>query len=119
MQIRDIVAAKLGASVAEEEYPDATDADSAAKVLVRRNPARLALIVINLSANTVVIAPDRDVSTTRGIQISANGGSVTLNVNDDFTLPSLEWWVVASVDNSAIYVLALNIQPEQPGAVQR
>lgn len=115
--IHDLIGDQLGVRVSPREFPDALDADSTVKVLVRRNPARVALVVINLSANTVVIAPDTDVSLTRGIQVPANGGSVTLNLRDDLLLPALEWSVIASADNSAIYVLALEIEPENTYAV--
>lgn len=110
----DLVGEMFGVRVSEREFPDATDADTAVKVLARRNPRRVALTVINLSANTVVIAPFAGVSTTRGIQIPPNGGNFVVNVRDDFLLPSREWSVVASADNSAIYVLETIIEQQGP-----
>lgn len=102
--VHDLIAERFGVSVETREFPDALDADTTSKVLARRNARRVGLIVINLSANTVVVAPFPGVTTTRGIQVAASGGSLILSALEDFDLPAREWHVVASVDNSSIYV---------------
>lgn len=112
----DLVSETLGVRVSEREYPDALDADIAVKVAARRNPRRVALTIVNLSANVVVVAPFAGVTTTRGIRLDANGGNLAVNVRDDMLLPSREWSICADVDNSAIYVLETLIEATGPEA---
>lgn len=101
----DLVSDYFGVRVEDREFPDALDADIAVKVLAKRSPRRVALLVVNLSANVVVIAPFPGVTTTRGIRLDSNGGNASFNVRDDFLLPTREWSVCADVDNSELYVL--------------
>lgn len=112
----DLLRERFGVNVRAVEFPAASDADIAAQVIARRDGGRVALVIINLSANTVVVAPFAGVTTTRGIQIPANGGFLSMNVQDDYLLPTMEWSAVASADNSAIYVLAIEIEPAAPEA---
>ena len=99
----DLVRERYGVDTADTENPEAIDADTAEKVVFRYNPNRVALFVINLSANNVYIARTQSVSSSSGIFLTPNGGSITMNVRDDFLLPTLEWWIEASSNNSAIY----------------
>lgn len=69
------------------------------------NPRRLALTIVNLSTNAMYVSLTSDVASTRGIRLSAGGGSVTLTWNEDFQTVGWEWWAVAAGVSSAIYVL--------------
>lgn len=86
-------------------------------VVVKGNPDRVGLIIINLGANDVFIALNNTVSTTNGIKLPNSGGNVTMTLRDDFTLPSREWDGIASGGTSAVYVLEeiqdVNLPPEQ------
>lgn len=113
----DLVSDMYGVRVEDREFPDALDADIAVKVLARRSPRRVALLVVNMSANVVVIAPFPGVTTTRGIRLDANGGSFSCNTKEDMLLPTREWNVCADVDNSAIYVVETVILDTEVDAV--
>lgn len=69
------------------------------------NPNRLGLIIFNLSANDVYIAPDSDVAATKGIKLQPNGGGTSFVWSEDFELCSFEWYAIASAAASTIYVL--------------
>lgn len=63
---------------------------------------RSVLIFINTSANTIYLLPDYAVSTTRGIVLNASGGFLSMNMAQDFVMPTLPWYAVASVAASTL-----------------
>lgn len=73
--------------------------------VVQANPDRVGLVVINGGAADVLIWVDNSVSTTKGIRLTANGGSVTMTVHDDFTLPAQEWDGISSGAGNVLSVL--------------
>lgn len=111
-RIHDLIGERYGVRVAHREYPGATTAEVASGVIARRNPSRIALYIMNLSAATVWAAPRPSVSSAAGIPIPA-GGTLSTNFIDDFIVPSLEWSIIAGVGASAIYVLSVEIEPEE------
>lgn len=113
--INDLINEHFGVECEAIEEASTLDADIAVKALVGRNARRVALLIINLSANNVTVAPFKDVSLTRGIRIASGGGSVAMNWRDDLLLPAMEWSAVADVDNSGIYVLGMYISAGRPG----
>lgn len=88
-----------------------------ATIVVKNNPDRVGLIIVNLGANDVYIALNNGVSSTNGIKLPASGGNVTMTVRDDFTLPAREWDGIGNGGASLVYVLEeiqdINLQPEQ------
>ena len=76
--------------------------------LVIASPRRLSLIVQNLhSSNSLYILPsDEAVSSTRGLRIAA-GGFRSFTLREDFILPSLSWWAIASGASTSVFVLAV------------
>lgn len=79
----------------------------AAAELVGPDPERVALTVVNLSANTVYLSPLTDVAATAGIRLNANGGSMTINADDDGTLLSGPWHAIASGANSQVFYISV------------
>lgn len=93
--------------------------DTAATRIVGSNPDRVMLLFVNLGSTPVNIAPANDPSTSKGITLSQNGGSIVTIVRDDGTLPSREWYGIATSAASNVYVVelarfALNAAP-RPG----
>lgn len=75
----------------------------AATRIVPQNADRLGLVITNLSANNVFIAFDNQVSSTHGIFLAPNGGSISMNYKDDFELVGFEVFGLASAAGSNIY----------------
>lgn len=71
--------------------------------IVDNDPDAVALVIINLGANTVYLRPANNPSSTAGIQINASGGNMSVNVRDDLTLPSRQWYGVADTAASDVY----------------
>jgi len=76
--------------------------------VVGSNPDRLGLLILNLSNNTVFVGIENNVSTTNGIRLGANGGSVAFNVTDDGMIQTRALYGIATGAGSQIYVLSLS-----------
>lgn len=89
-----------------EEETSAT-VGTGVSTVIEGDADRLGLLLLNLSANTVYVSINNDVSSTNGIRLGANGGSVALNVTDDGMTQTRTWYGLATGAGSAVYVLEL------------
>jgi len=72
------------------------------------DPNRLSFVFVNLSANPMYIAPQRNLThtpATVGIYIAPTGGSIILQWDRDFELVSEEWWAISTIAASPCYIL--------------
>lgn len=76
--------------------------------IVGNNPDRVMLLLVNLGGTPVNVVPDNDPSSSKGITISQNGGSMVSIVRDDGTLPTREWYGIATSAAANVYVLELS-----------
>ena len=77
--------------------------------LVENNPGRTNLTIINLSSNSVYVKPQGTPSSSSGILLTASGGALTMNYNDDLILPSLELRAIASGSSSNVFVIEATV----------
>ena len=82
--------------------------------LLNGNGDRVGLIIVNAGANPVWLSFTADVSTTNGIQLAPSGGNISMNVRDDFTLPTRDWWGIATGGTSQIFIIEL-VRIDQSG----
>jgi len=75
--------------------------------IVENNADRVVLVVFNLGVNDVYMSITADVSATNGIKLVANGGFIIIELRDDFTLQTRQWWGLGNGGTSACYVLEL------------
>ena len=71
--------------------------------LFGNDPERGLILLVNLSVNTIYIGYDPQVSSSRGITLGANGGSYSVNIRDDFHLPSMAHYAIATGVGSNIF----------------
>lgn len=83
----------------------ATGATSAQ--LVKNNPDRAAMTIINVGANSVYLQPLSQQSGSTGIILGAAGGVVTMDMINDLILPSVEWWGVSPAGASSLTIIEL------------
>lgn len=103
----------LGGLVNElESYPALTVASSQ---VVGQNADRVGLIIQNIGNNGCFLSTVQPASITSGIFLTPQGGFLTLNVTEDFTLCARAWFAVTSVSTSQLYVLEIIriLQPSQ------
>lgn len=89
------------------EQVSSVQVGTTATVVLAGNGDRVVLGFINPSANNVFIWLDSTVSSTNGILLSANGGSATFTVRDDFSLPARAWYAIAIGGSVNISIIEL------------
>lgn len=99
---------------------DATDTPAqvgtSSAVLVKNNPERVNLLVINLSVNTVYLRPNNPATTAAAIILAPNGGSFSTNLLEDLVLPSYQYHAVASGAASDVLVIEVARYAKLDGA---
>lgn len=101
----EAVARKYGFDVSDADSVESVGT-SAAEVL-RNDPDRVFVLLVNLSLNTVYVGFDQGVGSSLGIVLASNGGSYQADVEEDMTLPSRSMFAVATGASSSLYVLTL------------
>jgi len=109
LTLSDMIAQLFGIRTTSNENPLVDEVGVAVTRLLPMNPRRVGLVIINLSANNVYIAPSNQVGADHGIWLVPNGGSISLVWDRDFELCTLEWFGLAAAANSDIYVLEYTI----------
>lgn len=74
------------------------------------DPARFALLIVNLGTSSCYVAPFGQVSSTDGIILDSGGGFVSMTNRDDLLLPDYQWWAVCGASGQSLYVLTQDLQ---------
>lgn len=87
-------------------FDDETDVAVAVTVgeAIRANPDRLMVTFVNLGANVVIISTRSNPSSGRGYYLAANGGTISMSVRDDGTLPTRQFNAIALVGASTLSI---------------
>src|SRR4051794_25211153 len=73
---------------------------------INGNGDRLGLLIMNLGSANVFVGISSGISANFGTLLGANGGFISLNVRDDFTLQTRNWSAICpSGGPSIIYTL--------------
>jgi len=107
--VYELLSNTYGVTLMIEDNPEVSQVGTTDVVILKNNPRRIGLVIINLSANAIYVRPQMTASATAGIGLVAGGGSLSMNCIEDFHLPSLEWHAVASAAGSAIYTVGIVI----------
>jgi len=92
-----------GGPTEEVDY-EYTLTTSATRVL-SLDPERLAISLFNLGSNDVYLMFDELVSSSRGILVFPGGGFWGVNVRDDQTLPTREWYALTTTGASDVLMI--------------
>ena len=101
----DFIVKEFGGTV--EETDETVSVGTTVTDIVGNDPDAVALVLINLGATTVFVAPTNTVATNKGIQLNANGGFMSLIVRDDLILPANAWYGIADTAASDVYVIRI------------
>lgn len=105
LALNEMLVELFGVKTSPRINPVNTAVPTSVVPILRNDPQRLSFVVFNLGANSVYIGPENQVSTTRGIYLAPNGGSVSLIWDRDFELCSHDWYAIASGGASTIFTL--------------
>lgn len=78
---------------------------TAVSKILKNNPDRLSYILVNLGTVDVYVGFTSDVSASKGILLTANGGSMNLTIREDFDLATYEVHAVAASSTSTLYIV--------------
>jgi hypothetical protein len=73
--------------------------------IIKPDPERIILLAVNLSVNTVYVGFDNQVSASRGIILSPNGGSYQVDIETDTMLPTRPLFGLSTGASSNVYTL--------------
>ena len=108
--IQQLIAQRYGVERAAVDVNSVTaSVGTSAEIIARQSAGRVALMIVNLSSNSLYVGPFSDVASTKGYALSAQGGFLNSEWRSDLVLPSLEWAAVASGSSSAIMVVEISI----------
>ena len=82
------------------------------------DPERVFVLLVNLSANTIYVSFDTNVSSTNGILLAANGGSLEMDVRSDLIFPIRAIYALAAGAGSMLYVLTMRRDFAPPPPVE-
>ena len=106
MNVVGWVGKRFGIETVERETPITNTVGVAATQILRNDGGRLSWLIVNLGATDVVVAFSQEVSLTNGIYIPANGGSLSISAEDDYTLPTKQVWAISTAATQ-IFVLEM------------
>ena len=75
--------------------------------ILKNNPDRVELLIVNLSANRGFIGFNPDVSATKGIPVEAQGGVVTMCIEEDGETVGYEIHAINEVAAGSWYILEI------------
>lgn len=101
--LSDLIKTRFGIETRNVESPVGSVVGVASAPLLPNNPDRVALVIINLSANLIYISPQDPAGAANGIRLDANGGWRSLVWDEDFELISHQWFAIAAGAGSAVF----------------
>ncbi len=103
-KLADIIEHEYGFHIRAERPPFSEQLSTTAVQIFKANPDRISWTIINLGSVAVYLAHEEAVSTTNGIYVAANGGSIMMVWHEDGELVAYSVWAVATSGTPTIYV---------------
>jgi len=107
MTLREVIDKQFGVKTGVKVNPLVTQVETTVTQLLKPNPNRLAWTLINLGANQVYVAFSNDVSSSKGVYVSATGGVFGLLFSEDFDLCAYPVWAIADTAAAACYLVEI------------
>ncbi len=104
--LRELLAAELG--IATVEVETSAQAGVATSTLMRQDGNRIGWVLVNLSAATLYIRPNRAPTATVGIALAPSEWR-SMIYREDFSAVGLEWQILASAAAADYYLLELRL----------
>lgn len=98
-----------------EESDGEVTVDTTATRVVKSDPEAISLTIVNLGSQDAYLKAANDPSNTSGFLVAASGGNLSVNVRDDATLPSKEWFAVVTTGTTDLYFTRVRRYAAVPG----
>ena len=102
----------FGVSTRAAENREDTSMSTTSSIVLRNDATRLAATIVNLGSNDVYVRPDGPASSSAGVIIAKNGGSLSLIFRDDFSLVGKEWQGATGSSTSTLYISEVLVEPD-------
>ncbi len=99
----DFLAKRFGGLL--RDYSAVTTVGTSVVNIFGNDSERVFVAMTNLGASDLYVSPLNDVSSAKGILISANGGLVSFNVDEDGIMPTLEWWALGDAVGLTLFTI--------------
>ena len=106
--VHELIEARFGINVVFK-MTGTTSVGTSDVQLVELYPGSTNLTIVKLTTNTIYLSPTQTASSSSGILLTASGGALTMNYNDDLILPTLEWRAIATGSSSNVFVIEATI----------
>jgi hypothetical protein len=73
--------------------------------VLKNNPNRLAVTIVNLGTGKVYLRPQAPATSTSGIILNAGGGSVNMTWETDYDAVGMEWSAIADIAATPILTI--------------
>ena len=111
VSLHQMIDARFGVRTRTAENQETTAMTTTEALVLRNDSARLAAIVINLGQTDVFLRPRGGPSSTTGIRVGPNGGTFSLQWDEDYNLTGLEWFGITGAGVSTLYTLEILVEP--------
>lgn len=118
LTVRDLLRARLGVPTSPQVNRAASSVGTTAATVLRNDPSRVSFVLVNLGAFVVFVVLRGEPSSTNGLRVEPNGGTLIVGWEDDGEMVAWEWRAVAVGGTSALLVLE-NIMATGPEAMGR
>jgi len=103
--LAEYVKKKYGVHTRSFPDPETVSCLTTVTEILRDNPDRLSFTIINLGGTSMFVAWDRGVGSTHGILVAANGGTFSLNADDDGELVGYAIFGISVTSANDIYTM--------------
>lgn len=103
--VAELLQERFGTKAVSKTNPmNAASIGTAATQILQNNPNRFQATFVNLSAVSIVVWVDPQVTTARGILCGPGGGGFSFSWEEDFELCSSQLWAIAASAGAAFHV---------------
>ena len=95
-RLSDYVVKMLGFDLVAEFPPKVFSVGTSDTEIVKANADRIQLTLINLGSTVIYVHPTTKVSSSLGLYLDKNGGSVLFSALEDGELVGYEWYGISS-----------------------
>jgi hypothetical protein len=99
---------QYGGRLREDESTAVTGAGFAS--VAPNDPDACSLLFENTGPFAIFLVTQQNAPASSGILLAPNGGIVSMNLLDDFTLPTKQWFAASPGGASGLYILRLKLE---------
>lgn len=97
----------FGTRTSYQINPLVTKVQNTVTPILKADPTRLSVVIVNLGNVSMYISPDNNVSNAAGVLVAPNGGQVTMIMRDDMELLNQAWYAIANAPNTSIFIITV------------